>query len=145
MPEHIRFGLLRVRSPLLTQSLLFSFPVGNEMFQFPTFAFPCGNDTFPDIGLPHSEIRGSCGYLHLTPAFRSLSRPSSPPRAKASTVCPAFACFLLLPLNPLKGTGGINLLLYLLLFFIPVCQRPSCFCGEYRIRTDDPLLAGQVL
>ncbi len=28
------------------------------------------------------------GYLHLPAAFRSLSRPSSPPRAKASTVCP---------------------------------------------------------
>ncbi len=27
------------------------------------------------------------GYLHLTEAFRSLSRPSSPLRAKASTVC----------------------------------------------------------
>ena len=33
-----RFGLLRVRSPLLAQSLLFSLPPGNEMFQFPGFA-----------------------------------------------------------------------------------------------------------
>ena len=38
MPKHDRFGLFRFRSPLLTESLLFSFPVGNEMFQFPTFA-----------------------------------------------------------------------------------------------------------
>jgi hypothetical protein len=30
-----RFGLVRVRSPLLTESLLISFPAGNEMFQFP--------------------------------------------------------------------------------------------------------------
>ena len=30
--------LIRVRSPLLTESLLLSFPVGTEMFQFPTFA-----------------------------------------------------------------------------------------------------------
>ncbi|PRQ09357.1 hypothetical protein ENSA7_09170 [Enhygromyxa salina] len=29
------FGLVRVRSPLLTESLLISFPAGNEMFQFP--------------------------------------------------------------------------------------------------------------
>ena len=45
------FGLIRVRSPLLTESLLLPFPVGTEMFQFPTFAFyvyafnvkyPCG-------------------------------------------------------------------------------------------------------
>ena len=33
-----RFGLLRVRSPLLAQSLLFSLPPGTEMFQFPGFA-----------------------------------------------------------------------------------------------------------
>ena len=38
MPKHLRFGLFRVRSPLLTKSLLFSFPAGNEMFQFPAFA-----------------------------------------------------------------------------------------------------------
>ena len=32
-------------------------------------------------------------YLHLPPAYRSLSRPSSPPRAKASTVCPCLLSF----------------------------------------------------
>ena len=37
---------------------------------------------------------GIYDYLHLPQAFRSLSRPSSPPRAKASTVCP---CLLSLP------------------------------------------------
>ena len=30
--------LVRVRSPLLTESLLMSFPPGTEMFQFPGFA-----------------------------------------------------------------------------------------------------------
>ena len=34
---HAGFGLFRVRSPLLTESRLFSFPVGTEMFHFPTF------------------------------------------------------------------------------------------------------------
>ena len=38
-PKQHRFGLFRVRSPLLAKSLLFSPPMGNEMFQFPTFAF----------------------------------------------------------------------------------------------------------
>ena len=33
----IWFGLLRFRSPLLTESQLFSFPMGTEMFHFPTF------------------------------------------------------------------------------------------------------------
>ena len=32
------FGLVRFRSPLLTESLLLSSPPGNEMFQFPGFA-----------------------------------------------------------------------------------------------------------
>jgi hypothetical protein len=32
------FGLVRFRSPLLTESLLLSFPGGNEMFQFPPLA-----------------------------------------------------------------------------------------------------------
>jgi hypothetical protein len=31
-------GLVRVRSPLLTESQLMSFPPGTEMFQFPGFA-----------------------------------------------------------------------------------------------------------
>ncbi len=39
MPKQNRFRLLPFRSPLLWESLLFYFPVGNEMFQFPTFAF----------------------------------------------------------------------------------------------------------
>ena len=34
---HERFSLIRVRSPLLTESLLFSLPAGTEMFHFPAF------------------------------------------------------------------------------------------------------------
>ncbi len=34
------FGLFRFRSPLLSESLLFSLPVGTEMFHFPTFPPP---------------------------------------------------------------------------------------------------------
>ena len=33
-----RFGLVRFRSPLLSESLLLSFPQGTKMFQFPWFA-----------------------------------------------------------------------------------------------------------
>jgi hypothetical protein len=56
------------------------------MFQFPGLAY---YRTIPlqDIGLPHSEIYGYNGRLHLTVAYRSLPRPSSPPRAKASAKC----------------------------------------------------------
>ena len=35
------------------------------------------------IGFPHSEIHGYNGYLLLPVAYRSLSRPSSAPDAKA--------------------------------------------------------------
>jgi hypothetical protein len=35
-----RFSLIRFRSPLLTESQLFSLPVGTEMFHFPTFPPP---------------------------------------------------------------------------------------------------------
>ena len=39
--EHAhRFRLFRFRSPLLTESLLFSFPPGTEMVHFPGFAPP---------------------------------------------------------------------------------------------------------
>ena len=33
-----RFGLIRFRSPLLTESLLLSFPADTEMFHFPALA-----------------------------------------------------------------------------------------------------------
>ena len=59
------------------------------MFQFPAFALRHRrSDGIAPAGLPHSEIRGYNGYLPLTAAFRSLSRPSSPPRAQASPMRP---------------------------------------------------------
>ena len=38
VPNTTTTGLVRVRSPLLAESLLMSFPPGTEMFQFPAFA-----------------------------------------------------------------------------------------------------------
>ena len=51
-----RFGLLRFRSPLLAESLLFSSPAGTEMFQFPAFAFLAEWQAF---NLPGCPIRTS--------------------------------------------------------------------------------------
>jgi hypothetical protein len=45
------------------------------------------------IGLPHSEIYGYNGYLRLPVAYRSLSRPSSPLRAKAFPIRPSLLLF----------------------------------------------------
>ena len=90
MPKHNWFGLLHVRSPLLAQSLLFSSPMGNEMFQFPTFASLIQG--IPDLqsgGLPHSEILGLmviCTYPKLIAAYHVLLRlrePRHPPFALA--------------------------------------------------------------
>ena len=88
-----RFRLFPLRSPLLRESLLISLPPGTEMFQFPGFAsatygFSDGWPGMTPAGFPHSEIPGSVLARQLPEAYRSLPRPSSPPGAKASTVCP---------------------------------------------------------
>jgi hypothetical protein len=81
-PKRNRFGLFPVRSPLLRESLLFSFPPGTKMFQFSGLAFRLrGIPCLHHGGFPHSEINGYIGYLLLPVAYRSLSRPSSPLRA----------------------------------------------------------------
>ena len=60
-----RFGLLRVRSPLLAQSFLLSFPPGTKMFQFPGFAPGFGqvSGSLP-TGFP---IRTSAGHRVFAP------------------------------------------------------------------------------
>src|SRR5689334_3674952 len=86
-------GLVRVRSPLLAESRLMSFPPATEMFQFTGFAsrpygfrsgYPCG--WVAPFGDPGIKERSP-----LPPAFRSVPRPSSPLSAKASTRCPYHA------------------------------------------------------
>jgi hypothetical protein len=66
---------------------LFSFPPGTKMFQFSGLASVLLRiPVLQTGGFPHSEICGYIGYLLLPAAYRSLSRPSSPLRAKASTM-----------------------------------------------------------
>lgn len=59
---------------------LFSFPRGTKMFQFPRLASPHSGDDRPSDGrvVPFGNPRIK-DYLHLPAAYRSLSRPSSPP------------------------------------------------------------------
>ena len=85
----MRFGLLPVRSPLLGESLLFSLPAGTKMFQFPAYASAYMADAGPSARrvVPFGNPRIT-GHLRLPAAYRSLSRPSSPARAKASPVRP---------------------------------------------------------
>src|SRR5260370_4769402 len=62
VPKSQATGLIRFRSPLLTESRLMSFPPATEMFQFAGFAssaygFSAG---YPFRGaLPHTQIPGS--------------------------------------------------------------------------------------
>ena len=52
---HTRFSLFRFRSPLLTESLLFSLPAGTEMFHFP--AFPPTGLYIQPAATPHDECQ----------------------------------------------------------------------------------------
>ena len=65
------FSLIRFRSPLLTESQLFSLPVGTEMFHFPTFP-------------PHSL------YIHerVTPHHWCRVSPFGHPRISARLTAP---------------------------------------------------------
>ena len=83
-------GLVPVRSPLLRESRLISFPPATEMFQFAGFAsntYEFSAGYLLRGGFPHSEIAGSKLVCQLADAYRRLPRPSSPSTAKASTIC----------------------------------------------------------
>ena len=81
-----RFGLFRVRSPLLAESLLFSLPGGTEMVHFPplpshAYGFSEGYSSISRSGFPHSEIPGSkrvCRSPGLIAAYRVLHRLLAP-------------------------------------------------------------------
>src|SRR5450756_2296339 len=86
----IRFGLIRFRSPLLTEYLFL--PVlrcftSRRSLHAP-YIFRCGSLDMTPAGFPHSEILGSQLVCQLPEAYRRLLRPSSAPSAKASIVCP---------------------------------------------------------
>ena len=75
---------------------MFSSPAGTKMFQFPAFASTSNMTWMTAKGcrvVPFGYLRVK-GRLRLTGDFRSLPRPSSPPRAKASAMRP---CMLLIP------------------------------------------------
>ena len=86
-----RFGLFRFRSPLLSESRLFSLPLGTEMVHFPRFAslpyeFRQRYAVFTRRGFPHSEISGSqtvCVSPKLIVADHVLHRLSTPRHSHA--------------------------------------------------------------
>ena len=104
-----RFGLVRFRSPLLAQSRLLSLPPGTEMFQFPGLASPSAGDgrVFPGRVAPFGHPR-IYGHLPLRAAFRSLSRPSSPPGAKASFMRPCLLSLVLFAIDRHQAHPGLR-------------------------------------
>src|ERR671934_3058883 len=86
-----RFGLVRVRSPLLTESRLLSSPGGTEMFQFPPFAPPAyGFGTAVIRGPPgRRPLDGSPGIIAVFHALRRLPAPRHPPPPLSSFAAPA--------------------------------------------------------
>ena len=88
----VRFGLFPGRSPLLGESLTyFLFLRVLRCFSSPRLPPYIHTDNRPSacwvVPFGNPRIKG---HLHLPQAYRSLSRPSSPPRAKASTRRPNF-------------------------------------------------------
>src|SRR5262249_31855902 len=86
-PKPSRFGLFRVRSPLLTESLIcFLFLRVLRWFTspglpLPAYEFGRGSPEMTPEGLPHSEIPGSkpvCGSPGLIAACHVLHRFSAP-------------------------------------------------------------------
>lgn len=79
--QAVRFALCRFRSPLLPASRLISLPAGTEMLHFPAFPFQAFKPGMPlnAAGFPFRHP-GVYGCMRLTPAYRSLPRPSSAPK-----------------------------------------------------------------
>ena len=83
---HDGLGYIRVRSPLLAESLLFSVPPGTEMVHFPglsspPYGFRWRYSGMSLSGLPHSDIFGStpvCGSPKLFAADHVLHRLLAP-------------------------------------------------------------------
>ena len=160
-------GLVRVRSPLLAESRLMSFPPATEMFQFAGFASRGYGFTARcrrSGGLPHSEIPGStlarssprliaaCYVLHRLSvprhppdALNLLDRPravSNAHRTLKSAKTPELG-------QPLQHPGaGRSVRARAFSRFnepLGLFATPAPLGGGDRTRTDDPLLAKQVL
>ena len=124
-----RFGLMRVRSPLLAQSFLLSFPPGTKMFQFPGFAPRLGRGAgIAAGGFPHSDIRGSqgiCPSPRLFAAYHVLLRLREP---QASPVRPCSLSFYLFrPHSPIHGpqAGGTDLCIHKTRSIFPILSVKS--------------------
>ena len=85
-PQLNWFGLFRFRSPLLSESLLISFPGLLRWFSSPSvtsvpYFIQISDDGIASVGLPHSAIQGSqdmCSSPWLIAAYHGLLRLAAP-------------------------------------------------------------------
>ena len=101
-----RFSLFRFRSPLLTESRLFSLPVGTEMFHFPTF---------PPLAL--------CVQARVTGHDSSRVSPFGNPRITARLTAPRG---LSQPPTSFFGSWYLGIHRAPLLTWPQRCSRPLC-------------------
>ena len=155
---HVWFGLFRVLSPLLTESRLFSFPVGTEMFSLPhvpllPYVF---RQRSPDITpvsfeFPYSEIPGSklaFQLPRLIAGYNVLHRllvPRHPPTALSSLLLlqDARVHCEVLKMRAAAGRQGVGLgPLEGQLPMRPNPQDPTACLGFRAIYVEVPLLQG---
>jgi hypothetical protein len=128
---HMWFSLFRVRSPLLTESRLFSFPVGTEMFHFPTFP--------PTALCVQAEVAG-----HYSGFFRGFPIRRSPDRSSFTSSPGLIAGYnvlhrLLVPRHPPTALSSLLFTTKMLASTVKFSR-----CGRYsdqrlRRRLPDPL------
>ena len=94
LPQQGWFGLLRVRSPLLAQSLLFSFPAGTEMFQFPAFASHRWDDTPSAYRVAPFGYPGVKRLFAPNPGFSQLITSFIASESQGIHRLPLFTCLL---------------------------------------------------
>ena len=126
------------------------------MFQFPRFALLRVIGLQP-TGLPHSDIFGSlitCISPKLFAAYHVLLRqqePRHPPYALPSFLISFVLAYSFSYSYNLSKNFYLILLIRYCLFILLIemtnlnSNLSTSACGEYRSRTDDPLLAKQVL
>ena len=121
-PRRPRFGLVPFRSPLLGESLLFSFPPTTGMFRFVGFASaPSGCRACARRVAPFGHLRIN-GRSRLPADFRGLPRPSSPPGAKASSVRPRSLLAIVFGAR-IRCATPRSCVSLLCLLSLPSCQR----------------------
>ena len=113
-----RFGLMRVRSPLLAQSLLLSLPPGTKMFQFPGFApgfrrvpgsLPAGFPIRTSAG--HRAFAPHRGFSQLVTSFFASESHRHPPCALLRFLC-SFRLAHIADGNHLRGASTGRTLLH---------------------------------